>query len=416
MAKFYKIFPIIILFSILFLTHICSADSGKTRAVSLTALQKKLQEYPTLDQCPEELLHLAHLNVISGYIIDSEHNDLIIIGKYEPEVPPLLLEDFVTALRSAWNMYESYNSPFCSIDPDPGVMGELQKIAEHLSQSRTPEEAEKRLQEWYQACRQPQKVRILGIPFHSHFAHTMVRADYDMKTIVDGSDSLGIPGFQSLLDMILGKVRQDIFKSKPVSLPISLNRFWFYPGENLFQQDEGIVLIKECPVTLLTEQMYLAEGDLKGSGKGNTFATEFARDFTAHYREIASERSLYAELENLFRLVALTKIIKYKYVDIKKEIDLDYFLNQFPIGEYEVHTYLKGRSYVKRFTQRQEVTGGYQEIYLWLPSCGGVDINIPITPELFHKTFDRNLSVLRKAILNSKPSSDTIYWDYPLSD
>lgn len=416
MRNFYKILNLHILFlwfiSTILITDNCYADNDKIRAVSLTAFQEKLQEFQSLDRCPEKLLHFAHLTTVTGYIIDSTHNDLIIIGKSDPDKPTHLLEDFVIALRSAWNKYESHGNPLCSIDPDPEVMGQLRQVAEKLMQSRTPEQAEKYLQDWHLVCKKPQKVRIKGIPFHSHFAHIMVKADYDMKSIVNGSDSLAISGFQSLMDIMLNKVRQDIFKSKTLSIPISMNRFWFYPGNNRYQEDEGILLVNKCPVTLLTEQMYLAEDELIGAGKKNTLAAEFAEKFTANFQKIANRRPVYMKLEGLFRLVALTEIIKFRRSELPNDFGLDYLLNKFPVAEYSVSTDLPGCSNVKRFTRRKEITGGYQEFYLWIPSCGGVDMNITITSELFDRVKDNSLSELREKIINSRPSPDTVYWDY----
>ena len=47
-----------------------------------------------------------------------------------------------------------------------------------------------------------------------------------------------------------------------------------------------------------------------------------------HYAEISSKRSIYAELENLFRFVALAKILKHREVQEKAGLSLDPLLKQ----------------------------------------------------------------------------------------
>ena len=42
----------------------------------------------------------------------------------------------------------------------------------------------------------------------------MVEADYYMKKLVDGSDTLNVDGFKSLTDMALDVIREDIIKGQ----------------------------------------------------------------------------------------------------------------------------------------------------------------------------------------------------------
>lgn len=295
-----------------------SSPPEEVRAVSLKVLQARLRICQPKNACPPELLRLAGLNTILGFVIDQTSQDLILLGQSDPSLPPLYLEDFVIALRNArmkyaplvGNVYQ-YSYPGCSIDPVPEVMRELQLVEQQLGSGRSSGEVERALDNWRRTCQKPQAVRVLGIPFDSRFAQVMVKADYDMKTLADGADSIGIPGFISMTEMSLGEARRAILQNRTVTLSASLNRFWFYPGETVFEEDQGVFFLKRCPVKLLTEQMYSnARGQTIQSGMANPRAERFSENFTALYDRVARQRPIYQELENLFRFVALAKLIE----------------------------------------------------------------------------------------------------------
>jgi hypothetical protein len=387
----------------------CEAGCAKLRCLSIRALQNELNAVRPGENPSPDILRFAEMTFIKGYVTDTDNRDLIIIGNREPDLPPVDLENFVVALRSAWNYYEPYGNPICSIDPDPAIIQKLLKTGNSILSSETPEQAEVRLNEWHRVCGSPQNVRVSGIPFYSQFASIMVKADYDMKKIVDGSDTLEIPNLQSLSDMALEKIREDFSPGKPLPFSLSMNRFWFYPGENSYDEDEGVVLIRNCPVTLLTEEAY---GNMEfGTGKQNPLAQKFAENFTACYDEVAKKRAIYSQLQNLFRFVALAKIIKYKSSDSEAGLNLSYLLENYSVKKNDVANQLPGRSNVKRL----RLEGDLWEAYFWLPSCGGVDMDIPVKRELFKKGIRKGLSFLKWGIIRSKPSPDAIYWDYSYS-
>jgi len=57
----------------------------------------------------------------------------------------------------------------------------------------------------------------------------------------------------------------------------------------------------------------------------------------------------------------------------------------------------------KRFNHRKNLPNGYQEIHLWLPSCGGVDIGINVTPEKFRRPKTDFLKNIKNAVINARP-------------
>lgn len=391
----------------------------KYRAVSLKILQQKAKECMGKRKCPENILKLCGLTSIDGFVIDKKNKDIILFGKVDSTSPVLYLEDFVIALRNVWLKYAPlkghtyyYSAPSCSIDPNPKTIQQLQQIEGNiLSNSK---EAKSSLEQWHAVCSQPQKVRVLGIPFDSRFAKVMVDADYYMKRLVDGSVSLEIPGFISLTDMTLAKIKEDIIQGRSISVPlVCMNRFWFFPGKNQYLEDKGVVFIKQCQVKLLTEQEFLTKrGEITGMGRPNPLAKKFADNFTVKYEEIARRKPIYRELENLFRFVALAKIMKYKDIPAEAELDLNYFLNHFPLSKTPVSHTLPGISHVKRFQHQQDIPGGYRIVQLWLPTCGGVDIDIRMSKKNFIKDTIKALIKLKKAILKARPFLYALYWDF----
>ncbi len=376
-------------------------------AVSLRVLQERLGACMANGNCPNELLNLGGLTKIYGYVIDEANQDVILFGEVENQAPPLHTEDFVVALRNAWFKYSNrqgntitFANPGCSIDPDPNVVRQLNEIANRIGANASGNGIENAIRHWHNVCERPQGVRVLGIPFQTRFAKVMIDADYYMKNLVNGSVQAGVAGFESLIDMTVTRVREDIVNKRPISVRIgALNRFEFVPGENTYLEDEGIVFIEKCPVTLVTEEEYLStKGDqIGGTGQADPMAQQFADSFSVHYAEIAKKEPIYLELEGLFRFVALAKIMKDKNV----VFSLDYFLERFPVPEKPVASTLPGISHVKDFEHRWDYQGGYQIAKLWFPSCGGVGIEINVNPENFKQ---QRMHELRQAILQARPT------------
>lgn len=345
-------------------------------------------------------------------------NDLVLLGQADPLSPVLYTENLVVALRNAWLKYAElkgdtyyYSDPGCSIDPNPAVMRELQELADRSFSLSTAEEMNLIVERWHRICEQPQSVRVLGIPFDTRFARTMVGADYYMKRLANGSESLGIDGFASLLDMSTAQAREDVLSDRNASHSLSsMNRFWFCPGENKYSYDDGIVFLQECPVVLLTEEQYLTKANqIAGRGRPDPLAGLFAQGFSDKYSEIAGLRPIYLELEALFRFVALAKIMNHKRVEEK--VGLGYLLNDIPLQRIRVDRSLPGISSVKEFQHRKNREDGYEILRLCFPSCGGVAIDIDMGSQHFERETTGELAELGERILKSRPPGDPLYWD-----
>jgi hypothetical protein len=236
-----------------------------------------------------------------------------------------------------------------------------------------------------------------------------------MKRLAIGCDSLDISGLASLSDMTLKKAQSDfIEKGTLLSSDSSIgNRFWFYPGEILFLEHEDIIVIEECQTVLLTEESYLSKsGKIAGEGKVSETAESFAKSFTAMYAELAEQRPIYIEFENLFHILAMSKSLKFKSTDEATGSWLGYLLDQYPISRTSVSEHLPGESSVKQF----ETRGDRQIAKVWIPFCGGVAMNIELSDKNFMRDTTGKLSRLRNSVLKARPGPEALYWDFHYRD
>jgi hypothetical protein len=396
------------------------SSNTSVRAISLNALQLKLKSCVPNGSCSPELFQLAGLSRLEGMIIDRTNNDLILYGRSSGNSPPLNLDDLVIALQHAWLKFAKRNdnvvetmSPGCSIDPFPENIRALEAIDQQTHPRTSLAEQEKQLEMWRLECEKPQAVRVLGIPFNSHFAKVMVQADYDLKRLADGSDVLDLPGFVSITDEYIDQAQTALSEQKPIALPGSiLNRFWLYPGENTYEEADDAFFIKRSPVTLQTELMHSnAKGEISGAGVSDPSAGRFANDFTLLYERIEEDRAIYQELEGLFRFVAVATILKDRS-ERSAPLNLGYLLDEYKVPEVKVETSLAGRHAVKEIQQTSEDSSGRREVHFWLRSCGGVDIALDRWPVTTSLEQTGTLAALKAAILKAKPAPDALYWDY----
>jgi hypothetical protein len=403
-------------------SELVSLAESNGRAISLKVLQEKLEDCMPGGRYDQELLQLCGVRQLIGYVIDPANRDIILIGKIDSTSPPLELEDFVIALRNAWLIYAPvrahayyYSPPYCDIRPDVRILSELKEVSKRISECSAPDSVRQYLNQWHDVCHQLQKVTVGGIPPQTRFGRIMVEADYYMKKLVDGSDTLSVEGLKSLVDMAMEVAQRDITRGGRISLQMNpLNRFEFYPGEKSFYQDEGIVCIKKCQVALLTEKQFLSKtGEITGAGQPDPLAESFARNFTTKYDQVANQKPIYAQLKGLFRFVALANAMKSRDVVSLAGISLDYLLKRYPVQRDFVDIALPGVSNVREFKHREETQDGYQEYYLWLPSCGGVRIDMRINSENFQRSNVRQLRELRKNVLEARPAVDALTWGFP---
>lgn len=328
---------------------------------------------------------LCGITRLCGYIPDADNKDIILLGVVDPDLPPLHLQDLVVAMRNVWGGYDRisgriryYSDPGCSIDPNPAVIAQLRDFEMTHAEASTPEAAQKRIEEWKAIGSQPQKVRVMGVPFDSHFAKVMVDADYYMKRIVNGSVKLPVDGLMSLSDLDIEAQRQAIRKGKTtLELGGSLSRFWFSPGESTYEVREGATILRSCEVKLLTEAEFLNEhGVIAELGHADPSADKFAHIFTSKYDQIAAQRPIYRELKALFSLVAVARLMKDDRVDRVTGQSVAYLLRGYGVPCAPVSRAVNGLTDVRNIDENIETPKGTAHLGLIQSCCGGVSMGV----------------------------------------
>ncbi len=377
------------------------------RAVSLRVTQEHLKNCRARTDCDTGADNFYGLQRLHGFVVDIEHRDVVLFGT--PGSEALRLDDFVVALRNVWLMYAQhhgrtivYEPQACSIDPDPDTFEALSKISG--THAATPALA----REWETACNRPQAVKIYGMP-RSPFAASCVLADYEMKSWVNGSMSaFGVGGVP---DLALTSVRRQIEQgSKNIKVPAGgINRYWFAAGETNYQEHEGSIWLSRLQVVLLTEQQFLSRRqEIAGTGHANAFAEAVSECFTRKLPTLASGFSAFGRLEQLYRHVAIAKILRQTDKESRLPLSLRFLLEEQPLAEVSMPDTLPGVSGFKHFSHGD----GNTTHYLMMPSCGGASFRMePAKTPLTSATGP--LTKIRSRILDARPDQSTAYWDWP---
>ncbi|MCX6343589.1 MAG: DUF1598 domain-containing protein [Armatimonadetes bacterium] len=435
------------------------AFASTGRAISLNALAASMKSGGSADA-----QRLCGVTKVLGYLIDAKSHDVVLVGKVDPELPPLYLDDLAVALRSAWMTYikvengvRCHYAPGCSIDPDPKVLQQLKELEVPKFDSADSESLKGFSESWKTIGAQPQSVRVMGAPFDSRFSKVMVDADYYMKRIVNGSVALGIDGLESLTDMHTSQMKQSLSSGKDDRAPgMTLNRFWFSPGETTYEVKDGISILRSCPIRLLTEEEFLNEhGAIAGKGRPDPMAGEFARMFTAKYQEIAQARPIYHKLQGLFRFVALAKMMKADRADSVAPSGLGYLLKYQKVKNVPVSRGVNGLTDVRISKDSYDASDGSTRTFSMIQTtCGGVSMDVhpkrirstparkaplavaapappkdetasetKVTAKAAKPSSKARLAArptprpsLKHVVLSTRKSAKTVAWDFSLSD
>lgn len=388
-----------------------SSHDDEGMALSLNVLEQRVKESLKRGKSPDKELDLmGGMKKIYGFMIDRKNKDCILFGKADNDSPELHLDDFVVALR---NSRLASGPPACSIDPRSENLARLQRMTKEIMAIQDPDELEEKVSLWKDAGG-TQDVKVLGVKRNTSFAKTMVDADYLLKRITDGSVSLDVEGFESFTKLMTNEVKKKMEQGNMTISPMQIvMRFWFYPGKNSFEENKDIYLIKKSDVVLLTEEEFLSStGQRMGSGKAHPMAKAFVDSFTREYKNIANAEPLYASLWSLYRMVALSRLLEYKNAAASEGHDLDYWLRHYPVKEVSVPSTLPAVSNVKKVELSTPVGYGY----IYIPTSGGVSMDIKIGQQDIEKDKTNKLSELKDEILQSRPSKDSLAWRFPVEE
>ncbi len=283
--------------------------SSGQRMVSLVRLEQQVDECLTAGKpIPDEVFFLAGLQRIEQVFVFPDDHDLVIAGPAEGFVPDavgrmigidsgrptLRLDDLVVALRTV----SKSRVVGCSIDPVPERLVALQKFVQAGGPATVAAVEARFLQ--MDDILGLQDVRVDGVPAESHFALSLIEADYRMKRISIGLENPGVKGLKSHLAMIGAGGN-------------TMQRWWFVPFyEAIHRSEDGLAFqFAGQRVQLMSqEEMTDAQGNRSASATTRVSTQAFAKQFTEKYPELAERSPIFAELQNLIDAAVLAALIQ----------------------------------------------------------------------------------------------------------
>ena len=305
-----------------------------------------------------DVVNLAGINKVEGFVYDSNMGDLILVGEHEQGRVALTLDDLVVALRARFR-YDEW--PLVSIDPTP----DTEKT--HM-----------------------QRVRFEGGIQDTPFGQAMFEADYRLKELGMGLVEPGISSFQTAWD-------RNVEETESVTVPGQrqiTSRFWFYPINPHVVVREGVCVVRGLKVGVFTEVLS-AKIDRKLVEDTKVFkdATNdaFASDVSQRFDDLCQTQPSFNRLRGLQELVAVSKALE----ELEERPELSYWLEKYPLAKVET---LKETKVLRR---RYDGQRG------WFEVSGGVHLTA-----LAMRLNAGDVTALREAVLKVRPSLNALKWSF----
>lgn len=317
---------------------------------------------------PDAVRFMAGLTRVKYVLVYPEQNDVVLAGPAEgwrvdalgsvvgasSGQPVLLLDDLMVALRVAEQTNMSGIS--CSIDPTPEGMQRLQQMAGSFAAGSNPRTVAR---EQEQALGL-QKITVTGVPESSHFARTLVAADFKMKRLGMGFERAPVDGLPSFLDM---------FSSRTAGLQNMMPRWWLAPNyEPIHRDADGLAWeLRGQGVKCLTEQdMMTAGGGRQHTGQGEEVAEKWSQNFTEKFEELAREDSTFGQLRNVMDLSVVAALLAKENLTQFAGLEMPQLTGGVALDEYAAPKSVASQASLvkKRGSWLISVSGGVQ-IFPW---------------------------------------------------
>ena len=315
-----------------------SADLNKPsplRKVSLVRLEAACAEFADgKKNLPPDMNFLAGLQRIEYLFVDEATNDLVIAGPAEgfaPDAlgrmvgvtsghPTLRLDDLLVALRAL----ERGGTLGCSIDPVQERLAAFHQFIAQNSGPTSPGGAKRRYQQMADILGM-HDVRIWGVPAESHFAQTLVEADYRMKLLSLGLETVPVRGFRSHLASLAPQGN-------------SMQRWWITPLYEAFHTTEArdaFQFAGQRAQLLSQEEVTDGAGNRSDAPFTRLTTQKWAQLFTEKYPEIAAASPVFAELQHLIDYAVLGALLKKERLPQRVDWSMELFLDadRMSVGE-----------------------------------------------------------------------------------
>jgi hypothetical protein len=202
-------------------------------------------------------------------------------------------------------------------------------------------------------------ITVTGVPASSHFARVIVAADFRMKRLGMDLERAPIDGMPSFLAMA---------KSRRGALHNMMPRWWLAPMYEPLRRDaDGLAWeLRGQGVRCLTEQGYLADGQLERTGKADPTAQKWADTFTEKFDELAREDSTFGQLRNVMDLAVVAALLTKEGLLAHSGLEMPNLMGDQPLDEYPAPRMVPSQaSFVKAGRSWIVSVSGGVQIFPW---------------------------------------------------
>lgn len=334
------------------------AQAAVFKAYSLQEAERRLRRTTPVDS---ELTRLGEITAMAGLVYDKETGDLILVGQVEENREPILLDDFVVAMRS---LLVHNEWPLVSIDKDTDES-----------------DSQKRL------------IRFEGGIENTQFGRDFLEADITLKKMSLDLLPTDIWGIRSYFALAVDEFEEN------TCLDAISSRFWYDVfGKGSLAVRDGVFAIDGFRIGIYP-QVISVNG--KPVSHAQEIRDEVAERFAAAVNNNMADLCAYypeiGRLKTLFDLVCLAKGIQ----TMSARPDLDYFLYDYLLTHNEIPAEFTA---ITRKANR-EVAGVNHVLHVE----GGVELRA-----LIMRIEDGDVTALRDVVLKSRPTSRALTWEVPL--
>lgn len=337
------------------------------------------------------VLNLAGITRLAGMVIDRKNKDIILIGKKSSKLPEVTLDDFVTALRARLIHDEL---PMVSIDPVPNS-----------------------------AQTGMQQVRFAGHLDQTSFGYQFLTSDILLKKYSLGIEEQtnGITSYGNLLlqDELANLKQQNIetkairwvnpdsigaFKGRGLnSEKVSQSRFWFNYKNPCQVRIRGDVFCIMALDIIIERELTIAgkkQDDKPGSTNKKLPDEQFSELFTDGFYTLSDRYPILKKLKALFDMTAIAEGLK----NTKDLPDINFLLKEYPV---KVVNTQKEFPLIKKCAVIERNDGKTNLVQL----SGGIETSVEM-----QWLNGGDVSYLEKAVLDSRPDVNSLFWRLPLDD
>ena len=243
-----------------------------------------------------------------------------------------------------------------------------------------------------------QNVSFWGVSPKTHFAATMVKADFRMKLIGIGLEQPPV------------RMTTYVDKANPLSMARnSLARWFFQPDYDCLVMTEdmlGMKILGDGVKLVGEDELVSHDGKRQAAtaGSGNRATRQYAKSFTDKYSAIAKQVPVYASLRNLIDMTIVAAYLQKE--DIYKKVDwsMDFFGNE---EKYPVETGTPVK-FAETTVNIMRHSRGSVASY---PTGGGVHICPLDALDVAHMKYDKDGEIATRRSGAASGSNDSWWWD-----